>query len=145
MQIEEIYLCSHRLLNVAEMIAADPLKKYHLSLRQCWLLLYINHRHPDGTSVTELHKELCISKATLSERMKRLRCMDYIKVVCCKSDERKKKMLLSHSAKKVLPELSGIIQHMNIAVKERMIDEDLQMLKGIEKELHDTIKEVEQQ
>ena len=58
---------------------------------------------------------------------------------------RKKKMLLSDSAKKVLPELSGIIQHMSIAVKERVTDEDLQMLKGIEKELHDTIKEVEQQ
>ena len=54
-------------------------------------------------------------------------------------------MLLSDSAKKVLPELSGIIQHMSIAVKERVTDEDLQMLKGIEKELHDTIKEVEQQ
>lgn len=144
MQIEEIYLCSHRLLNVAEMIVADQLKKYHLSLRQCWLLLYINHRHPDGTSVTELHKELCISKASLSESMKKLRCMDYIKAVCYKSDERKKKMLLSDSAKRVLPELSGIIQHMNIAVKVRMTDEDLQRLTGIEKELHDTIKEVEQ-
>lgn len=87
MQIEEIYLCSHRLLNVAEMIAAEQLKKYQLSLRQCWLLLYINHRHPDGTSVTELHKELCISKASLSESMKKLQCMDYIKAVCCKSDE----------------------------------------------------------
>lgn len=42
--------------------------------------------------MTELHHELDIAKATLSDQIKKLRNEGYLEIVHCKSDERKKRL-----------------------------------------------------
>lgn len=143
MQIEEVYFYSHKLFAIAENIANEQLEGYQLSINQCCMLLYIERKHPAGTSVTELHNELDISKASLSERLKKLRNAGYLEIAGCKSDERQKKIMISDSAKGRMRDISNVLSHINCQLEKRLAGEDKAILEGLEKELKNTTMEVE--
>lgn len=144
MHIQEIYLFAHKLFAMAEKAAVEQLSEYNLSISQCCLLLYIQQSHPEGTNITELHRELSISKASLSEKLKKLRNAGYVEVTQCESDERQKKIMISENAKKIMPEVSDAMAGINNEVENKLTDKDMQLLKKIVKELQNIIMEVEQ-
>ena len=61
-----------------------------LTAAQGHALLYILEHSRDGTSLTQIHDALGCSKAALSPILKQLRKKDYIRVVPCDGDERRK-------------------------------------------------------
>ena len=144
MHIQEIYLFAHKLFAMAEKAAIEQLSKYNLSISQCCLLLYIQQRHPEGTNITGLHRELSISKASLSEKLKKLRHTGYVEATQCESDERQKKIMISETAQEIMPEISDAMEEINNAVADKLTDKDMRLLKTIVRELQNIVMEVEQ-
>lgn len=64
-----------------------------LTPAQGFLLVYIWNYHRQGTSVTDIHKELGISKATVSGLIKKLRKKGYLSVEEVPDDDRQKKIV----------------------------------------------------
>lgn len=64
-----------------------------LSGIQVYLTVYILRHHPEGTYITELCKELGVSKATLSVLIKKLREKGYLHFQEQQEDVRRKKVL----------------------------------------------------
>ena len=60
---------------------------------QVYFLVYILRHHPKGTYLTELCREIGVSKATLSALIKRMREKDYLYFLEDPCDVRKKKVL----------------------------------------------------
>ena len=60
---------------------------------QVYFLVYILRHHPDGTYLTELCREIGVSKPTLSALIKKLREKDYLYILTDPDDVRKKKVL----------------------------------------------------
>lgn len=64
-----------------------------LSGIQVYLAVYILRHHPEGTYITELCKELGVSKATLSVLIKKMREKGYLHFQEQQEDVRRKKVL----------------------------------------------------
>ena len=60
---------------------------------QAYFLVYILRHHPDGTYLTEVCREIGISKATVSALIKKLREKGYLYFLADPEDVRKKKVL----------------------------------------------------
>lgn len=69
------------------------LKRQDMSGTQVYFLVYILRHHPRGTYITELCREIGISKATLSVLVKKLREKGYLCFRENPADVRKKKVL----------------------------------------------------
>lgn len=117
MPIEESYFQLHKFFVEADELAKKYLADYDLSMNQSCILLYIRKKHPQGTNMTELHHELDIAKATLSDQIKKLRNEGYLEIVHCKSDERKKDIKISSKMNEQIEELSKKIALMEEQLK----------------------------
>ena len=69
------------------------LKNKGMTGSQVYFLVYILRHHPDGTYLTELCREIGVSKATLSALIKKLREKEYLYFLTDPDDVRKKKVL----------------------------------------------------
>lgn len=69
------------------------LKNQSITGVQVYLLVYILRHHPNGTYLTELCREIGVSKPTLSALIKRLREKEYLYFLADTDDVRKKKVL----------------------------------------------------
>lgn len=69
------------------------LKDDNITGIQVYFLVYILRHHPEGTYLTELCREIGISKATLSAMIKKLRKEGYLHFQENPDDSRKKKVL----------------------------------------------------
>ena len=67
------------------------LKNKGMTGSQVYFLVYILRHHPDGTYLTELCREIGVSKATLSALIKKLREKEYLYFLTDPDDVRKKK------------------------------------------------------
>ncbi len=68
------------------------LKERNMRGTQVYFLVYLLRRHPQGTYLTELSREIGLSKSTLSPLIKRLRESGYLCVQENPSDVRRKRV-----------------------------------------------------
>lgn len=78
--------------NLAECLDQN-LKERNISGIQVYFLVYILRHHPEGTYLTELCREIGVSKSTLSTIIKKLRMEGYLYFQENPEDIRKKKVL----------------------------------------------------
>ena len=76
------------------------LKSKDITGVQVYFLVYILRHHPKGTYLTELCREIGVSKATLSALIKKMREKDYLYFHSDSGDVRKKKVLPTARLKK---------------------------------------------
>lgn len=69
------------------------LKNKSITGVQVYFLVYILRHHPQGTYLTELCREIGVSKATLSALIKKMREKGYLYFLADPDDVRKKKVL----------------------------------------------------
>ena len=69
------------------------LKNKNMTGVQVYFLVYILRHHPDGTYLTEVCREIGVSKATVSALIKKLREKGYLYFLADPEDVRKKKVL----------------------------------------------------
>lgn len=69
------------------------LKRKNMTGVQAYFLVYILRHHPDGTYLTEVCREIGISKATVSALINKLREKGYLYFLADPEDVRKKKVL----------------------------------------------------
>ena len=82
---------------------------------QVYFLVYILRHHPQGTYLTELCREIGVSKSTLSALIKKLREKGYLHFHEDPDDVRKKKVL---PTEKLLAEGDGFIRKADEMEKE---------------------------
>lgn len=102
------------------------LRQREISGTQVYFLVYILRHHPEGTYITELCREIGVSKATLSVLVKKLREKGYLCFRENPEDIRKKKVL---PTKKLAEEAGELLSQ-----AERMESEVCAGLDKIEKQ-----------
>ena len=88
----QLYLMRRISLNLTEQLELN-LKNGNISGIQVYFLVYILRHHPEGTYLTELCREIGVSKSTLSVLIKKLRIEGYLCFQENPEDIRKKKVL----------------------------------------------------
>ena len=88
----QLYLMRKISLNLTEQLELN-LKDRNISGIQVYFLVYILRHHPEGTYLTELCREIGVSKSTLSVLIKKLRIEGYLCFQENPEDIRKKKVL----------------------------------------------------
>ena len=88
----QLYLMRGISLNLTEQLELN-LKDGNISGIQVYFLVYILRHHPEGTYLTELCREIGVSKSTLSVLIKKLRIEGYLCFQENPEDIRKKKVL----------------------------------------------------
>ena len=88
----QLYLMRRNSLNLTEQLELN-LKDGNISGIQVYFLVYILRHHPEGTYLTELCREIGVSKSTLSVLIKKLRIEGYLCFQENPEDIRKKKVL----------------------------------------------------
>lgn len=78
-----------------------------LTAVQAHVLQYILHRG-QGTSLTEIHRELGCSMATLSCIVKRLKEKGYVRAECCVGDDRYKLLFATEKGQQAQKYLDGV-------------------------------------
>ena len=73
----QLYLMRKISLNLTEQLELN-LKDRNISGIQVYFLVYILRHHPEGTYLTELCREIGVSKSTLSVLIKKLRIEGYL-------------------------------------------------------------------
>ena len=79
-------------LNLAALMELN-LKNESITGVQVYFLVYILRHHPNGTYLTELCREIGVSKPTLSALIKKMREKGYLYFLADPDDVRKKKVL----------------------------------------------------
>ncbi len=92
-QDEELLFLLKRINIDQEVYLERKLKEKNMSGVQIYFLVYILRHHPGGTYITELCREIGISKATLSVLVKKLREKGYLYFGENPEDIRKKMVL----------------------------------------------------
>lgn len=92
MEEEMLYMMKKISLNWTMQLKMQ-LKSKNMTGIQVYFVVYILRHHPEGTYLTELYREIGISKATLSAMIKKLRNEGYLYVETDFKDIRKKKVL----------------------------------------------------
>ncbi|HJD41437.1 MAG TPA: MarR family transcriptional regulator [Candidatus Mediterraneibacter quadrami] len=102
---------------------------------QVYFLVYILRHHPEGTYLTELCREVGVSKATLSALIKKMREKDYLYFLEEPGDIRRKKVL---PTAKLIAEGSGFLQKadcMEAEICSVLDEEEQRKLWDLEKKL----------
>ncbi|HIS26749.1 MAG TPA: MarR family transcriptional regulator [Candidatus Pullilachnospira intestinigallinarum] len=88
----QLYLLRRISLNLTEQLELN-LKNGNISGIQVYFLVYLLRHHPEGSYLTELCREIGVSKSTLSVLIKKLRIEGYLCFQENPEDIRKKKVL----------------------------------------------------
>lgn len=103
----------------------------NLTPSQGFLLVYIWHYHQQGTSVTDIHRELGVSKATVSGLIKKLRQKGYLSMEEVPDDDRQKKIIITRKLRTEAAYLIRQISHINRRIYADMSLEDTQVLEKL--------------
>ena len=93
LQEEGLLLMTKKINIDLEAWMEKALRKNNMSGTQVYFLVYILRHHPSSTYITELCREIGISKATLSALVKKLREKGYLCFQQNSGDVRKKKVV----------------------------------------------------
>lgn len=140
-QEEELLFLLKKINIDLEVRLEKELSKQDMSGTQVYFLVYILRHHPNGTYITELCREIGISKATLSVLVKKLREKGYLYFRENPEDIRKKKVLptekLAAEGSELLRQAermeSGICSGLNGIEKQRLCELEHKILKGLSK------------
>lgn len=129
---EDLYIKARRLCFCTESALDKRLYEDGLTTSQCYLLYYIWTHHREGTFTTNLHKELGVSKATISGILKRLRKKGYLDVETCAADERQKKLIPTSKLEMVSNRLEAAIRMTENVIYEKLSEQEKNMLRMLE-------------
>lgn len=115
-----------------------------LSGTQVYLLVYILRHHPEGTYITEVCREVGISKATVSVLIKKLREKGYLCFQNHSEDIRKKKVLPTEQLMEESKELLARVERLEQAVCEGMNPEEKEEFWKMEKKILLQLGEMEE-
>lgn len=138
---EELIFLLKKISIDLEVRLEKEMRKRDMSGTQVYFLVYILRHHPKGTYITELCREIGISKATLSVLVKKLREKGYLCFRENPEDIRKKKVVptkkLTAEGSELLRQAeqmeSGICGMLNGKEKQRLCELEHKILKGLSK------------
>lgn len=113
---DDLYISTKKLGICSEMLLARRLQDSSLTVSQCYLVDFISRCHPDGTFAKDLHRELGLSKASISENIKHLRTKGFLVLDPCQEDNRQKRLLLTDRARAEVQEFSLVIKQTEEAI-----------------------------
>lgn len=99
-----------------------------LTPSQGFLLVYIWNYHQQGTFVTDIHRELGVSKATVSGLIKKLRQKGYLSVEEVPDDDRHKKIVITKKLQTEAGYLTEQMSYINRRIYRDMGPEDMEVL-----------------
>lgn len=102
-----------------------------LTTSQGFLLVYIWNYHRQGTFVTDLHRELGLSKATISVLTKKLRAKGYLSVAETAEDDRQKKLVMTEKLRGMGLALTERMGQANRRIYGDMSREEREILQGL--------------
>ena len=117
-QREQLYLTAKRYCRAAEDALERNIRPQGLSASQEFLLLHVLREHPGGVTLTQLHQELGLAKATLSQVVKTLREKGYLRAVVCREDERQRLLTPTEKLRKLRPELERAVRRADQALRQ---------------------------
>ena len=117
-QREQLYLTAKRYCQAAEDALERNIRPQGLSASQGFLLLHVLREHPGGVTLTQLHQELGLAKATLSQVVKTLREKGYLRAAVCREDERQRLLTPTEKLRKLRPELERAVRRADQALRQ---------------------------
>ena len=117
-QREQLYLAAKRYCRAAEDALERNNRPQGLSASQGFLLLHVLREHPGGVTLTQLHQELGLAKATLSQVVKTLREKGYLRAAVCREDERQRLLTPTEKLRKLRPELERAVRRADQALRQ---------------------------
>lgn len=117
-QREQLYLTAKRYCRAAEDALERNIRPQGLSASQGFLLLHVLREHPGGVTLTQLHQELGLAKATLSQVVKTLREKGYLRAAVCREDERQRLLTPTEKLRKLRPALEQAARSADLALRQ---------------------------
>lgn len=117
-QREQLYLTAKRYCRAAEDALERNIRPQGLSASQGFLLLHVLREHPGGVTQTQLHQELGLAKATLSQVVKTLREKGYLRAAVCREDERQRLLTPTEKLRKLRPGLERAVRRADQALRQ---------------------------
>ena len=117
-QREQLYLTAKRYCRAAEDALERNIRPQGLSASQGFLLLHVLREHPGGVTLTQLHQELGLAKATLSQVVKTLREKGYLRAAVCREDERQRLLTPTEKLRKLRPGLERAVRRADQALRQ---------------------------
>ena len=141
-QTEELLLLLKKINIDMETRLDRKLKKQDVSGTQVYFLAYILRHHPNGTYITQLCREIGVSKATMSTLVKKLREKGYLYFLEDPKDIRKKMVFPTEQLKDKREELLAQVQQMeneicrvlNLKEKKQLRELEQKILLGLKKD-----------
>ena len=114
---QNIYsLCRHVGIR-AENFLQKELSDLGLTPAQANLLLVILRDYPQGTTITQLHRRMGITKSSLSALIKSLKQKEYLRVESCEKDDRVKLLLPTEKLRRDKEKLQQAEERLQSAVR----------------------------
>lgn len=111
MEVKRDLYCNAKKLCICTETLLDRLvEDGGLTASQSYLLLYILQEHSSGAYVTELHRELGLSKGAISGSVKRLRQKGFLTAEILENDERHKRVIPTDKSNEIISRLSAAVQ-----------------------------------
>ena len=117
-QREQRYLTAKRYCRAAEDALERNIRPQGLSASQGFLLLHVLREHLGGVTLTQLHQELGLAKATLSQAVKALRDKGLLNAAVCREDERQRLLTPTEKLRKLQPELERAVRQADQALRQ---------------------------
>lgn len=102
---------------------------------QGYVLIYILSHLENNLCSAMIHKELGVSRATISELIKKLRKKEYLYFEDCPEDGRQKTIHVTEKTKKLAKELHKEIEEINYLVYKNFTKEEFNLLDKIQKKI----------
>mgnify|MGYP002624448546 CR=1 FL=1 len=98
-----------------------------ITAAQSHVLMFIMGSGED-VRASQIHRQLHISRATVSGLMKKLRAKGYVTIEGCENDERQKKITATEKARQHTEEIKGCMSRIEDIAFEDFTDEELETL-----------------
>ena len=118
-----------------EQLTDRMVERTGLSTAQAHLLMRILRYGPEGTTLTELHRQCGYSMAALSNILKRLRKGGYVRAETTEADNRCKRLYATEQALQARNALDRALQDSCEAAFEGFSEEELCQLEAMQKRL----------
>lgn len=112
----------------AETFLQNELSDLDLTPAQANLLLLICNEYPQGTTVTELHAKMGITKSSLSSLIKALKQKGYLRAAAHRADDRIKILLPTEKLLAIRDRLQGAEDSLRLAMQETIGEEKLEKM-----------------
>lgn len=125
-QVEDVVLMMKKINIDLELYLEKEMSTHQMSGTQVYFLVYILRYHPEGSYISEMCREIGVSKATLSVLVKKLREKGYLYFRQNPEDIRKKKVLPTEKLIKEGTEFIGMAQKMEDAICQLLDEKERQ-------------------